>query len=354
MDGHASSAEPQKLFRYAIRSLKIDGELAAAANRLAAVLAEFQATCTEPMLRPPILDHLLTEMRALAHLAEETDRWVYQVGREFAAADQNAALPSPAASDSFTADTGSPAMSAPVAEPVAAADDAVHAGPAETGVEPPVAPLPPPVPAPAAPTPSPRSFFSQQVPVGDEQVLATARFEQPGHFEFSQISGREIRTVRDHLREYGCLMTNHAMLLNDSGEPLTVTDLYKANFTAKTGQLFDQAAANGSITLPDLTAHHNMVAVATDGRYQLGYGVLQGDPVAALSRAVGEQGAVVLQAEVNGHEHWLIVDHANGDGTFDVRDPVRGLRNSVHITTGGFGDYHFQPTGAYQYLIKSR
>ena len=47
MDAETSSADPQALLAYAEVGLRIDADLEARAMRLAAVLDQFAATCTE-------------------------------------------------------------------------------------------------------------------------------------------------------------------------------------------------------------------------------------------------------------------------------------------------------------------
>src|SRR5712692_8785798 len=80
-----SSANPQALSAYAEAGLRIDAELETSAIRLAAVLAEFAATCRE---YPLGIDASLTDpLRAFARRTAEDDLWVRRVGEQFALAD---------------------------------------------------------------------------------------------------------------------------------------------------------------------------------------------------------------------------------------------------------------------------
>src|SRR5712692_7066421 len=84
-----SSANPQALSAYAEAGLRIDAELETSAIRLAAVLAEFAATCRE---YPLGIDASLTDpLRAFARRTAEDDLWVRRVGEQFALADSAAA-----------------------------------------------------------------------------------------------------------------------------------------------------------------------------------------------------------------------------------------------------------------------
>jgi len=84
-DGETSSADPQALFAYADAGLRIDAELEASAARLAAVLAEFAASCTE---YPLGIDASLADpLRALAQRNVEQDLWVRSVAEQFVLAD---------------------------------------------------------------------------------------------------------------------------------------------------------------------------------------------------------------------------------------------------------------------------
>jgi len=84
MTSSTSSAEWPKLYNYSDRALQIDRELAAEANRIAGILRNFEATCTEYRVS---VSHLAGEIQGYASRAEGTDVWVRQVGVAFQQAD---------------------------------------------------------------------------------------------------------------------------------------------------------------------------------------------------------------------------------------------------------------------------
>lgn len=85
MASSISSAEWPKLFRYSDRALQIDGELAGEGSRIAGILRNFEASCTEYRVA---VSHLAGDIRGYAHRAEGTDAWVRTVGADFQRADQ--------------------------------------------------------------------------------------------------------------------------------------------------------------------------------------------------------------------------------------------------------------------------
>lgn len=89
MTSAISSAQPLQLFRYSDITTRIDSEIAAEANRLAGVLRNFEATCTE--YRVPVA-HLADSVRGHAYQAEAVDVWVRTVGAGFWAVDQGASI----------------------------------------------------------------------------------------------------------------------------------------------------------------------------------------------------------------------------------------------------------------------
>ena len=82
-----SSARPQTLFNYARVGQWIDFELAQEANRLAAVLHHFEATCREPGMAMRV-SYLADELSSYVRWAMPVDDWVRQVGQDFWMADR--------------------------------------------------------------------------------------------------------------------------------------------------------------------------------------------------------------------------------------------------------------------------
>ena len=84
-DDDTASANPEALVAYSEAGLRIDAELEVSATRLAAVLDQFAATCTE---YPLGIDGSLADgLRDLARRNREHNLWVRQVAEEFQRAD---------------------------------------------------------------------------------------------------------------------------------------------------------------------------------------------------------------------------------------------------------------------------
>jgi hypothetical protein len=85
-----SSANPRALAAYTEAGLRIDADLESSAIRLAAVLAEFAATCRE---YPLGIDASLADpLRAFARRTAQDDLWVRRVADQFVLADMAATL----------------------------------------------------------------------------------------------------------------------------------------------------------------------------------------------------------------------------------------------------------------------
>jgi hypothetical protein len=93
-DDDTSSADPQALIAYSEAGLRIDAQLEASATRLEAVLAEFQATCTDYPLG--IGPEMVRPLRDLIQRNREHNLWVRQVAEDFQRADA-AGTPEPVA-----------------------------------------------------------------------------------------------------------------------------------------------------------------------------------------------------------------------------------------------------------------
>jgi hypothetical protein len=89
VESETSSVEPHALYAYSDVGLQIDAEIEASAARLAAVLAEFAATCREYPLG--IDARLADPLRDLARRKREHDLWVRRVAEQFEAADSASA-----------------------------------------------------------------------------------------------------------------------------------------------------------------------------------------------------------------------------------------------------------------------
>ena len=85
MNSRTSSAEPEKLLRYADRGGQIAQELLSTALHLVGALQRFASTCTEYGVG---VAYLPDGLRNLANWAKTVDEWVRQVGIRFLMADQ--------------------------------------------------------------------------------------------------------------------------------------------------------------------------------------------------------------------------------------------------------------------------
>ena len=92
MTGSTSSAEPKKLHHYSESAIRIDLDLLATSHRLAGILHQFEATCTEPGFRVHV-SHVADGMGGHARSAKPVDRWVNIVERGFRMADSRALPP---------------------------------------------------------------------------------------------------------------------------------------------------------------------------------------------------------------------------------------------------------------------
>jgi hypothetical protein len=346
------SAEPEKLYRLAARGLDIDRELQATAVRMESILQRFEATCREPEFRLRNAIHLVDDLRTYVREAEALDHWVYQVAQGFEyinQREQTTVHPLPPQSIPIT----------PTSPQLSSTPEAPHrSSPTHSQLDPVTAattPLETPVVMSISPSSwTPGQVLRQTAPEGDAQVLTTIRYDQGQQFEIGQVSGRAITTVGEHIREYGCLLTSYAMVLQDKGANVAVTDLYKTTYHLKTGRNFDADAASGGIMLSDLNAPYNLVNQATHGQYQSESSILAGDPSQRLAQLLAQiGGSLLLKTELGGGEHWIVVDSQNADGTFNIRDPIRGARSGVRIGSDGAAQYPASPDNEFSYIVKT-
>ncbi len=173
----------------------------------------------------------------------------------------------------------------------------------------------------------------QTKPKGDESVLNLIRYEKyddkgEGVLELDPVTKRPIRTVRDHIASYGCLLTSYTMLLQASGINLTVVDLYKKNYELRTGRDFDDDARDGNIELYDLYADGQLITRITTGKLHERSTYTDREHAREnLRSAVVLHGPVIMHVESSyGDGHWVVVDgYDEATGLFVIRDPLRGL-----------------------------
>jgi hypothetical protein len=301
-----TSLTPDQMRRFAARASALDEELQREAARLSALLDRFDASCVEPGFRLPPLTPLAGELRRAAREAAELSHWVAAIAERVQEADRTATTP-------------------PAAAPASQPSTAVAA-------------------------PASRDVILQTAPDGDPAVLATTRYEASRQFEVSMLSGRMIRTVGEHIREYGCLLTSYTMLLRDAGARISVADLYKANYSIMTGRSFDADAQQGAVTLFDLNSTPAVIARVANGAFQSAGGALGANPAEDLRSVLERVGTVIIRTERAGSEHWIVVDGANADGSFNVRDPMRGQQSGVFLGNSTDVQYRLAPQTAFLYL----
>jgi len=185
--------------------------------------------------------------------------------------------------------------------------------------------------------------------VADELILGLERVEEciGDDKKFENTWFGPIRTIQDHIKAFGCLLTCYTMLLRDLGHDVKVTDLYKANYNLKNEKpdpadprsAFDQDAEDGSITLANLYEEPGVVASVAPG-CRVSSSTLAGADPGQVSEALrvklqDGQPVIVNVATGTSDGHWVIVDGVNADGTFTVRDPMEGEVSSA--TFGGSG-----------------
>lgn len=301
-----TSLAPEQMHRFAARAAELDEDLQRETARLSALLDRFDAVCVEPAFRLPPLASISAELRRLARDASELRYWVAAVAERVQTADVTAEL--------------APRLAPP---------------PASFGL---------------ADTPATRSVLLQSAPDGDPAVLATIRYEQAQQPEVSMFSGRIIRTVADHIREYGCLLTSYVMLLRDAGAQVTVADLYKANYALQTSRAFDADAQQGAVTLFDLNSTPAVIDHVANGAFQSIGGALGAEPSQTLRSILERMGSVIVRTQHAGNEHWIVVDGINADGSFNVRDPLRGQRWGVLLGDSPNVQYQLAPDAVFLYL----
>ena len=98
---------------------------------------------------------------------------------------------------------------------------------------------------------------------------------------------------------------------------------------------FDALAGTGEV----------VIAVAGCGvcHTDLGYyydGVRTNQP---LPLALGHEVSGMVIAAGAGSEHWIVVDGANADGSFNVRDPMRGQQPGVFLGNSADVQYRLAP-----------
>ena len=154
-------------------------------------------------------------------------------------------------------------------------------------------------------------------------------------------------TVKEDIKRYGCLITCYTMLLRDRGKNVSVTDLYKANYRLKTGKDFDSDCKEGRLQMDDMYAEAKLV----QSLFEKGE-VLEGDvkqevksvkfpssenPSQSVRDAIqASQLPIILHVSTTTRDgHYIVVDGINDDGSFRVRDPLKGIVENATIGTKG-------------------
>jgi uncharacterized protein YgiM (DUF1202 family) len=196
-----------------------------------------------------------------------------------------------------------------------------------------------------------RNVLLQTNPVGDDKVLGLSRVvNKDGAVEVTAW-GQKIVTVKDHLKAYGCLMTDYTMLLQDKGATVSITDLYKANYEVKTNLSFDQDAKDDKIVLGDLYFNKpDAVFEKVAPGYKAMNSTLDAkQPVESLKKAIQSNGSVIIHVDNKFSDgHWVVADGVNADGTFSIRDPLSGSKN----VTFGSGYHSLAEDLAFKYVKK--
>lgn len=173
-------------------------------------------------------------------------------------------------------------------------------------------------------TPRPIPHLSQLDPQGDE-LLNFTRYENPpgsGQREFEP----GITTVRDHIAELGCLMTDYTMLLNGNGIDIEVTDLYLSH-----------AQTNGTVNEDTKTVIVNNLYTTPESintylnnqgfNFEVVTGNIEGLDKAGKVEELKEQfqlhGPLIVHVESNTDDgHWIVVSGVDEKGSIIVLDPL--------------------------------
>lgn len=364
MSPSTSSADPPKLFNYAQVGACIALEVLGEIIRLVGALDNFVANCTE--YRVPV-SHLPGELGKAKTQAEEVDQSVWKVGTAFLWADSVVGTLTALLPGAFRALRASPfalvlaaylplivlgriAVRAPGWLKSAAERSAVvRQGPVEQTV---ASTADASKTGPRLHAPTPGRALSQVNPYakeGNRWVLGLQRREDgQGKIEEVQYAPRKILTVRDHIHAFGCLMTCYTMMIQDRGADVDVVDLYKAKYGLDTGKPFDETVHHDdTVVMFDLNTPAGVVSPAAGGQLKGESHDLAGATDAAKKEALAgfmnpQNGSVAVKVVGYGTgDHWVVVDRQNADGTYDVRDPMKGLVPNASIGSEAGSTYRF-------------
>ncbi len=189
--------------------------------------------------------------------------------------------------------------------------------------------------------------LSQKEPKGDQRILELHRVtDDQKHEEINPFTGQPIKTVRDHIKAYGCLLTSYVMLLRHYGYNVSVTDMYKSLYESVTGNNFDEDAKGGEIVLANLYAPDSIISKMTRQEMSVETGHIDGN-TSSLVKAVQAHGPLVMQVSTgNADGHWIVVDGYDEKNGFIIRDPLQGS-----VTTKIPGRYKL--LGPIKYLTRN-
>ncbi len=180
-------------------------------------------------------------------------------------------------------------------------------------------------------------FISQKNPTGDKDIL-------------KMMINKDGKTVSDDIRAEGCQMTDYAMILNDKGFDVSMTDIYKANWAmTNSGKTWDpvNVMANGESTFIKVD-----MSKLTKGKYTQVAAQITGTSDQTKQESLAtllKNGPVILHVEKTGiSNHYIVVDQALGDGSFAVRDPLSNQAQTIQI--GSNGNYNFNSDGVVRML----
>ena len=464
MSSSTSSAEPRELSHYSTSAIHLDLDVLTTSHRLAGVLHQFEATCTEPAFRVRV-SHVADVMGGHARSAEPVDRWVNTVGQGFRMADSRAlptylrillttpvfghvapsltplgrliaaiqreefpnlfpmpvVLPSPIETPGIHANPHAlngafnnvhnalgralhsisrlifalrwrriidvirnppwlhwpwprlpwpswPRITIPekpgawrgllpfipgIPRLVPKAPEIISPTPAMPETKTPPQKTPPTIspsiqPGPQRETQPPSSWneppLRQDNPTGDPDILKTERIEANGRHETNPFTKKSIKSVKDHINAYGCLLTAFTMLLNSHGYKVSMTDMYMELYKKKTGKDFDKDAKDGTITLGDLIWESGPITSITDGQFKEVSAEID-KSAKSFDALIKENGPIAIEVLMGPSKHWIVVDGYDAKtGKFFIRDPLKGQ------VKGKIPGDDYKPSGKAKYI----
>jgi hypothetical protein len=335
------SAEPEKLIAYGNRAVTIDEALTAEGHKVTASLSAFEAGCTEPGFALNVA-HLGGALANYGQSCITGDERVRQTGLGFLRADTLAT----GAVIGAVALGLSPVIVAPALHfasllsvpswlraqiarlpwvHIQSSNRSLYSSiPSEMRAQQPSATM-----AKGNTLQESKGIENHiphlsQINPEEDEFLYYTRYENPPGSGKPEFEGN-IRTIKDHIAKYGCLMTSYTMLLRGKGYDTKVTDLYLTKVN-KQGQIGEK-----SVTLFDLytgpeTANDYLEKKGVNSRFvkEVLTGSDNNEKIENLHQKVREVGPLILHVKgVDSDGHWIVLSGSNDEDSLTILDSLK-------------------------------